>query len=153
VQHAHLNHGYKNMIIPCGAPLQLCRFFSRHSKYLTTPHSLASYDCYPPWELQGYLYLYTCTIYIRCYPDRIASYRCHVSPSYIIFGCKLRLYFARGERGGGAADDQHTTVSSVFMRYISATHCKRIICVQLSPSVAYAIPWSPSTDINNNKYQ
>jgi len=145
------------MIIPCGAPVQLWRFFSRHNRYLYHPaltrqRRLLSAVGTARVFIFIRIHIYNIHTYIlvRCYPDRIKSYRRHVSPSYIIFGCKLRLYSLVA---GRAADVQHTTVSSVFMRYISTIHRTRIMCVQRFPYVSYAILWSPSADINNNKYQ
>jgi len=120
VQHAHLHRGYKNMIIPCGAPLQLCRFFSRHNKYLTTPHSLAGDDCYPPWELRGYLYLYiyTCIIYTHIYDvirtvSRliVVTYLRRILYSGANYGCISLV--VRGEGGG-----QLMTSTRPFLRYL-----------------------------------
>jgi len=99
---AHLNRSYKNMIVPC-APHRsgaAVAFLLPPQQVYTAPQPPVGDRGYPPWELYTHTHIHThAYIRVRCYPDRIASYRRHVSPSYIIFGCKPWLCFARSREG------------------------------------------------------
>lgn len=112
---AHLNRSYKNMIVPCAE----VAFLLPPQQVYTAPHPPAGERGYPPWELCTHTHTHT----------RIYAYDVIRTVSHLIVVTYLRRILYSGANYGcvsivaeRAVDDQHTTVSSVFMRYISAIY-------------------------------